>query len=183
MTDTQPLIAKEDGTQRKSIYQSDLVRHSGLLVMLTGDPIPSKYPKDGISHCAFLKLADGLEYTLAVENEVLEDFRSMPRNQWLRLEAGGSRDEPATISATTGEAPPNEFREPEEDVHPHDMPAATPAPTVSGSTGVDLLASSWAHAARIVDAGAGASVGAVSPDARLDAICRIAVTLFIQASR
>lgn len=97
------MFKKEDGSQQKNIYQSHLVRLGPAMVKFKTNPMPSKYPKGSATHYAYIVLSDQQEYCLAVEPEVVKTIEAAPKDEWVRIVAGGSAEEPASIRITAEE--------------------------------------------------------------------------------
>ena len=204
MTTSTPLISRQndDGmtVQQKNIYCSHLQQLGDGLVKFKTTPRASQYPKNGCTHYAYVELADGLDYCLSLEGHLVDVITTAPQNEWVRVDVEGSQDVPTVLTISATPQPNGAVQEQEEDAPaqtrrdaiqqwhkeetgdeppPDLLPPATPAPTVDGTTGPDLLASAWHHVAPLV----AASYPEASPEAKLDAISRLASTLFIHATR
>ena len=191
MTTSTPLISRknDDGmtVQQKNIYCSHLQQLGDGLVKFKTTPRQSQYQKNGCTHYAYVELADGLDYCLSLEEHLVDVVTAAPQNTWVRVDVEGSQDVPTVLTISATPQPNGAVQEQEEgpapDVLPEDKPTdpppATPPPTVNGTTGPDMLASAWDHAVLLVEN----MYGQASLEARLDAISRLASTLFIHATR
>src|SRR5690242_1244556 len=89
--------AGPDGTPRKAVYWSYLVREPGIMLKLKGDPRKSKFP-DKPEYVYIQVPDDENEYALNLEPGVEDAFREAPKGVWLRCHAKGSKDTPPSVS-------------------------------------------------------------------------------------
>ena len=159
---------------RKSLYQSDLVRHDGgqgITMMLMSEPRPSKYPKPDTSHMVFLKFPeDETEYSLAIENTTLDQFQRAPTKTWVVAHPTGSATEPAAITFSQAD-----------DAHtPDNGPPPNRWPDEDGAEALvtfDAVARAIAMTAQAVD---GLKAAGIPVDA--DGASRIYISSFIATS-
>jgi hypothetical protein len=97
---------KEDGSPRKNIYHSYLVREGRLMVKFLGDPMESKYGKGSATHYVYFQVPDDeTEYCLSVEPACVDPISNAPKNEWVFVIAEGSKDTPASMHVADGAGP------------------------------------------------------------------------------
>ena len=182
-TTTRPRFAKEDGTARKNLYHSHLVRAangSGVMLKIKSEPRESKFPKPNLSHYVYLQFPDDdTEYSLSIEDETLEAWQKAPTDVWIMAHPSGSADTPAEISFTQAEG--HRVFHDEEEAAPQDGPPpmwpddepkdAPPAPRQP-----DLLMNVMDDTERVVK-------GLANRGIEVDSVHAIFATLYIQASK
>lgn len=97
--------------EKKSIYHSSLVslakEGAPVRMMVTSEPRESRYQKPGLSHYCFVKFPDDeTEYTLAIEDPTLDDFRKVPKDIWVEARPAGSATQEAYISFNEAKGEP-----------------------------------------------------------------------------
>jgi len=187
---------KEDGTPRKAVFHSYLVREPGLMLKLKGDVRDSKYP--GKPPYVYIQVPDDdAEYALNIEPGTEQAFKDAPKGVWLRCHATGSKDTPPCVHFSDEGGPvlpagasADEWEEVEAPPSvgkpmtgpapnwPDDKPKAS-APTTANGYHNATMARCWGDAVALVRA----DFPEATADAGVEAASRIANTLFIQASR
>ena len=177
----------DDPMTKKAWWHSDIVRLSGaggLMVRLKGDPQASKFP--GKPAFCYFECADGAgvvgEHTLNVENDlVATSLRVAPKNQWVRVTAGGKAEQ-AWLNAVVGEAPPAPTAPAISDgPPPTEWPPETKAPPTAPPASLSDSGTVGAAIAMTIQAVRGLEKSGIRVDS--DAAARIYNTHFIQASR
>src|SRR5690606_5494951 len=88
---------------RKTVWHAELVKASPLTVRFTSDVRNSKY-KDKPPYIHFMVRGDSQEYQYQVENDdIREQLAGIPQNEWIELEARGSRGDADIQLTFTGE--------------------------------------------------------------------------------
>lgn len=156
---------------KSNVYHSTLVKAGPTTVKLKGPPLRSKYPKEGASHVAyFVADDDTTEYTLIIEDAALGSMTDMPVDEWITVEAVGSRESADVLWA----AP---------DHQPADNQPSAPGESRQASTsdlGLHVLIDKLVRQCmETVDEVAPDA----SPDARLDCATRLAASVFIEQNR
>lgn len=179
----------ENGTARKGIFHSYLVREPGIMVKLKGELRESKYP--GKPKYIYISVPDDdAEYALNVESECEQAFADAPKGVWLRCHAKGNRDTPPSVMFADDAGPVfgDSDLEPVPDAEvaraqPRPAQAATPpTPPKANGHGTPMnetMRRCWGDAVSLVKA----DFPEASDDAAVESASRIANTLFIQASR
>ncbi|GMV07389.1 MAG: hypothetical protein AMXMBFR53_36640 [Gemmatimonadota bacterium] len=171
----------DDVMAKKAWWHSDLVRvaGSGMMGKVKSDPMDSKYP--GKPKYCYFEAHDGSEHTLNIENEAVADaIRKAPKDQTVRITAGGTRDQ-AYLNVTVGEAPTPPAQDgPPENLWPDDAPAAPPSKPSAPPARLHDAGVVGAALAMTVEAVKGLKAAGIPVDG--DAAARIYNTHYIQAS-
>jgi len=184
---------KDDGTPRKAVFHSYLVREPGLMLKLKGDVRDSKYP--GKPPYVYIQVPDDeAEYALNIEPGTEQAFKDAPKGVWLRCHAKGSKDTPPSVTFADADGPvfpagasADEWEEAEPQGKPMTGPAPNwpdskpkaSAPMTANGYHNQTMSKCWNDAVSLVRA----DFPDASPDAAVESASRIANTLFIQASR